>query len=36
MTADPAGDLARLADRLRAAPLRGTTYGPAAAGTRAR
>ena len=28
VTADPAGDLARLADRLRAAPLRGTTYGP--------
>ena len=28
VTADPAGDLARLADRLRAAPLHGTTYGP--------
>ena len=28
MTADPAGDLARLADRLRAAPLRGMSYGP--------
>jgi hypothetical protein len=26
VTADPAGDLARLADRLRAAPLRGATY----------
>jgi hypothetical protein len=28
VTGDPVGDLARLADRLRAAPLRGTTYGP--------
>ena len=28
VTADPAGDLARLADRLRAAPLRGVSYGP--------
>src|SRR5215211_1984951 len=27
VSADPAGDLARLADRLRAAPLRGLTYG---------
>ena len=27
VTADPAGDLARLADRLRAAPLRGIAYG---------
>lgn len=28
VTADPAGDLARLADRLRVAPLHGMTYGP--------
>jgi pimeloyl-ACP methyl ester carboxylesterase len=28
ITADPAGDLAQLAGRLRAAPLHGTTYGP--------
>ena len=27
MSADPAGDLARLADRLRAAPMRGMVYG---------
>jgi len=33
VTADPVGDLARLADRLRAAPLRGVSYG---AGGRAR
>ena len=29
VTADPAADLARLADRLRAAPLRGVSYGAA-------
>jgi pimeloyl-ACP methyl ester carboxylesterase len=28
VTGDPVGDLARLADRLRAAPLHGMTYGP--------
>jgi pimeloyl-ACP methyl ester carboxylesterase len=28
VTADPVGDLARLADRLRAAPLHGMTFGP--------
>ena len=32
VTADPAGDLARLADRLRAAPLRGSSTGRAGGG----